>query len=295
MTTAKSKTIEAGVSPLTQLPDHTDQDVIDLLANEQRLLLWGPSGSGKSSLLKHVINRKLNQSTSVLLCDPHGSRPKWGPSVDAIGFGENYQAILGTFRSLEALHTQRIKEVACGHPERDFDLVTVVIEELQALVEHYTAQKVDIGYYIRMFLTRTRKTGIDVVAVSQEVSVKAMGLEGFGKNRDAFAIAETSGRDGRNHRVFYTDERAQRLEFEAPPLWPDYLPVGVNQNRIFYLPPPPPVEQPENDLNPRQRMILNMFDAGKFTETDIAMAAYGTDGGRQLELVRNILRSNDRI
>lgn len=230
------------VHPMLEAPGRVA--LLDLLEREQRLLILGPSGSGKSSLLKHVVSQKIRNDTKVLLCDPHGSRPKWGPHVDAVGFGERFEQILETFQALEFEHKERIRKIEFGHAERDFQIVTVVIEEVQALVEYFTGAGVDIGYFIRMFLTRTRKTGLDIIAVSQEDSVKALGVEGFGKNRGAFATARTTGRDGHTeHKVILQSEQGEPLEFQAPPFWPSDLPVGVDQNRVIMLPPPPSVEE----------------------------------------------------
>lgn len=243
LTMPRARGDQLAQQPLLEPPD--PDHIVDLLAREQRLLIWGASGSGKSSLLKHVANSKLQQETQLLVCDPHGSRPKWGPSVDAIGFGERYGQILDTLRALEFEHTARIRQIEHGRAERDFPIITIILEEVQALVEHFNqaGEDADIGYYIRMLLTRTRKTGIDIIAVSQEVSVKALGLEGFGKNRSAFAMAETTGRDGRGHKVHYTNEYGDRVETDPPPYWPSDLPVGISQNKIIYLPPPPSHEE----------------------------------------------------
>ncbi len=233
--------IEALPAPAIALPP--PPELLPLLSREQRLLLLGPSGSGKSSLLRHVVAAKLTGAARVILCDPHGSRPKWGSAIDAIGFGEDYQAILDTFLALEWEHKQRIQAVAEGHAERDFPIILVVIEEVQALTEYFTRRKVDIGYYLRMFLTRTRKTGIDIVACSQADSVAALGLKGFSQNKTAFALARTSGRDGRGHKVEYTNEEGHSLVYDPPPFWPDTAPVGVSQQHIYQLPPPPSSEQ----------------------------------------------------
>lgn len=217
-------------------------NTVERLSREQRLLLQGPSGSGKSSLLRHLVNYQVTQGTRVILCDPHGARPKWGQGVDAVGFGERYGEIMETFSNLEWLHKERLYQIEHGHPERAFEGVLVVIEELQALVEEMTHQKRDIGRYVRMFLTRTRKTAIDIWAVSQEGTVGALGLKGFSRNRDAFTIAETIGKDGRDHQVRVI-ENDEEIILPAPPLWPDTQPVGVEPRSIFDLPLAPDPER----------------------------------------------------
>lgn len=237
------------IEPALALPD--GMGIVDRLATEQRLLLLGPSGSGKSSVLRHVVNAKLAQVGQVVLCDPHGSRPRWGEQIDAVGFGERFDQILDTFTRLEWIHTCRIRQIEAGHPERGFEIITVILEEVQAIVEYFNeldkglkrGEKVNISHYIKLFLTRTRKTGIDVIAASQASTVDALGLRGFSQNRDAFALAELSGRDGRGHRVKFTDEAGQVIEADPPPLWPDYLPVGVRPERVYLLPPAPTAEQ----------------------------------------------------
>jgi hypothetical protein len=272
---AKRGQIEAGSEPViisSHLPEIDDgrPDLLGVLTQEQRLCIDGPSGSGKSSLLRHVVALKLPIVSQVLLCDPHGSRPKWGSSIDAIGFGEDFEAILACFRQLEWLHKQRIREVAQGAPERSFPVTLVVIEEIQGLVEYFKAQKVDIGHYIKMFLTRTRKTSIDVIAVTQASTVKALGLEGFGKNRDAFAFARTMGRDGRGHQVEYVNEHQERFVYDAPPLWPDYQPVGVAPQQIARLGPAPTSEQ--------YKIIDALLSDPEATDYKISMEVWGKKG-----------------
>lgn len=212
----------------------TQQNILDLLRQDQRLLIYGPSGSGKSSLLRHIVSNKLQDSGKILLCDPHGSRPKWGQHVDAIGFGEQWDEILRVFKWLEMQHKKRIKQIGQGHRERGFPIITVIIEEVQAIVQQLTPKV--IGPYMQMFLTRTRKTGIDVIAVTQATTVEALALKNFAQNRDAFAMCQTSGRDGRGHKITYKNEYGDELDFDAPVLWPDTIPVGVTQEKVLELP-----------------------------------------------------------
>lgn len=237
----ETSVLEALPEPVIQI---AQPDVISLLAQEQRLFILGDSGSGKSSLLRHVVASKLAGNERVVICDPHGSRPKWGTQVDAVGFGEDWNGILECFRSLEHLHGQRIKMIADGHPERQFDLVTVVVEELQNLVAYFKEEKVDVGKYIRMFLTRTRKTGIDIAVCGNASTVGATGLKGFSQNAGAFSFVRTEGKDGRGHTVLYTDAHgSDHLYDPAPPYWPDTRPVGVQPGSIFTLPVAPSDEE----------------------------------------------------
>jgi hypothetical protein len=221
----------------------TIPDLLKTLAIEQRICLEGPSGSGKSSLGRHIVSRKLDVVDQIIVCDPQGSRPKWGEGIDAVGFGERYHEILDSFRRLEWVHKTRIEQIAQGHRERDFPIIFVVIEEVPDLVAHFKKQKVDVGYFLKMFLRKTRKTGIDIMLVTQVKTVKELDLEGNSKAMDAFAYVKTFGKDGRGHRVQYTNEFGEVYEYDAPPLWPDSLPVGLTADKLALLPPAPTLEE----------------------------------------------------
>lgn len=209
--------------------------LLESLMDEQKVLILGASGSGKSSLLKHVVSRKLDTYSQVVLCDPNGSHPKWGQRIDAIGFGEDFEAILSCFRSLEWEYTQRIKQIANGRSERDFPLILVVIEEVPAIVDYCNENKINISHFIKLFLNKSRKAGIDTIAVAQAKTVTALGLKGFSESVKAFSIVKTLGSNGKGHRIEYTNEYGEILEYDPPPLWPEGLPVGVTEDKIAIL------------------------------------------------------------
>lgn len=213
-------------------------DLVERLAQTYRLMVEGPSGSGKSSLVRHVVARKLELVDQLALCDPHGSRPKWGAAVDAVGFGENYEAIINMFAGLEVEHRKRMQAIAVGRPERKFPVICVVIEELPAIADFCRANAIDLGHYIRLFLNRSRKTAIDVILVTQESTVEAVALKGRGQALGSVARAQTMGRDGVGHKVRFVAENGEIIETAPPPLWPDALPVGVDSDKVALLPAP---------------------------------------------------------
>lgn len=263
-------------------------DIIAVLVDIQRLMILGVSGSGKSSLLRHVVAAKLRAGIKIILIDPHGARPKWGLQIDAVGFGERWEEIIEVFERLEWEHTRRIRLIEQGHPERGFPIVTVVIEELQAIVEYFQNNKTaefDVGYYIRMFLTRTRKTGIDIIVATQAKGVRATGLEGFSENRDAFLTAKTQGHDGKNHRVLFPGDDGEMVEYAPPPLWPDTRPVGVQPHSILDLPVAPTADERRvvelaaqgASKNEICRQVWGGKNATRYADIETILAKFGGD------------------
>jgi hypothetical protein len=226
-------TLAAGDDPRAAL------NLVDTLARTHRLMIQGASGSGKSSLVRHVVARKLDLVDQLVLCDPHGSRPKWGAAVDAVGFGDDVEAIINTLAGLEVEYARRLQLLTTGERrEREFPVICLVIEELPSIADFCREGKIDLGHYIRLFLNKTRKTAIDLILVSQESTVEAVALKGRGQALESVSRAFTLGRDGVGHRVRYVAEDGSTIEVEPPPLWPDSLPVGVDSSKLLRLPAP---------------------------------------------------------
>ena len=190
-------------------------DLVDTLARTHRLMIQGPSGSGKSSLVRHVVARKLDLVDQLVLCDPHGSRPKWGAAVDAVGFGDDVEAIINTLAALEVEYTRRLQLLTTGERrEREFPVICLVIEELPSIADFCRERKIDLGHYVRLFLNKTRKVAIDIILVSQESTVQAVALKGRGQALESVSRAYTLGRDGVGHRVRYVAEDGATIEVD---------------------------------------------------------------------------------
>lgn len=187
--------------------------IIPELATRQRILVVGASDSGKTTLLRHLIDAK----GSCLVIDPHGTPPKWG-QVKHIGQGRDYKAISASLNWLIREMNKRYEQLGTGEVgERGHDRVTVIIDEWRAIVKNVKTA----GDHISTLLTEARKTNIDLVVATHSKMVKALGIEGEGDLRKGFTVVNLYGGNGEQHRATLSTNGGEEVEFSLPGPYPN--------------------------------------------------------------------------
>lgn len=182
--------------------------ILPELVQRQRVLIVGASDSGKTTLLRHLIDAKGN----CLVIDPHGTPPKWGKAKH-IGQGRDYKAIGASLTWLIREMDKRYEQLGTGEvKERTHDQVTVIIDEWRAIVKHVKTA----GEQISTLLTEGRKVNLDLIVATHSQMVKALGIEGEGDLRKGFTVVNLSGGNGEPHRATLSTNAGDPVEYALP-------------------------------------------------------------------------------
>lgn len=164
---------QAAAVPMLPAPTRL---LMDALRDEECILVHGPKGSGKTTVLLHVIRDRLMRGHEVRVFDPHSAPNKW-LGAQAIGGGRKYEIIEGGLLEVVRLMTQRYDEIASGEVvEGDHPYLTVLIDEYRSIVMNTD----EVKEAIKTLLTEARKVNIHIVVVSHSKRVKALGFKGEG-------------------------------------------------------------------------------------------------------------------
>lgn len=127
-------------SPAPQLasPDTAPQLVPDgewrgWIERAPHLLIAGRTEAGKTTLATAILIDRVLAGDAVLVLDPHYQPGKWA-GVPTIGGGNNFEAILHALPYLVGEMGARFKEFERGRPTEDFQRLTVLIDEVPAVV-----------------------------------------------------------------------------------------------------------------------------------------------------------------
>ena len=96
------------------------------------LLIAGRTNAGKTTLARAVLSERAKGREQLFVLDPHDQPGKW--SVSAIGGGRDFAAILEALASVLAEMDQRFKAYDRGQATEEFDRLTVLVDEVPALV-----------------------------------------------------------------------------------------------------------------------------------------------------------------
>ena len=248
-------------------------DLLSALDQEQAILIHGAKGTGKTTLLKHLMARRHN----CLILDPHGAPHKW-PNCLMVGAGRDYEAIALALTGLVALMNQRYREMGQGLvQEGQHEKMTLLIDEYRGIVQNVPKS----GKVITTLLTEARKAQMDMVLVSHSKLVKALGMQGEGDLREGFALVHLQESHGRRTATLDVGQgptpvrlpgpfQEAGIRRPAPPVWlveaivaPEPIPLVTASEKkerhtpLFTAPSPDPAVLDAEQLlaadNPAQR------------------------------------------
>lgn len=98
------------------------------------LLIAGRTEAGKTTLATALLIERALAGDQILVLDPHYQPGKWA-GVPTIGGGNDFENILATLPQLVREMRQRYAEFEQGKPTEDFQRLTVLIDEVPAIVD----------------------------------------------------------------------------------------------------------------------------------------------------------------
>lgn len=271
----RAKVIEGQTGPAL-LPSPVD--LLATLDNAQRCLIVGASNAGKTTLLQHLVTRRLNRS-KVIVIDPHAHPAKW-PGCQVIGIGRDYQAVDEALQGLVRLMTQRYEEIGRGEVvEETHPRIIVVIDEWRAIVYNVKIA----AQAIATLLTESRKAAFSVFVGTHSERVRALGIEGEGDLKDGFVIVRLSLIEGQRQASIDTGNG------EHPAILPGPYAVPIQTTA-----PPVSVGLPVIEPDETEQRILELHQEGA-SLSQIAIDVYGSKGGKQAAQIKAILSKFEAI
>lgn len=259
---------EAGARPL-----------LEILRDMERGLVVGPPGSGKTTVMQHIVDQRPGD---IIVIDPHDDQSTWPAAAQVVGGGQDYRAIESTLAQVADLIRGRYRQRSTGEIS-EFSPVTLVLDEWFEVFEELN----QASGYVKRILTGGRKVSTAVLIGSHSERVGPLGIKGAGDLKNAYTIIRLQG--DRAHGISGTVDVG---DGEIPVLLPGpYLP-GVTRGQLQ-----PGDRQWEVDpelqiLQEREKFILERHAAGD-TPSQIGTALYGQRGGWQTERVLEVLQKHN--
>lgn len=178
------------------------------------LMIAGRTNAGKTTLASAILAERIQGGDEVLVIDPHDQPDKWY-GIQAVGGGRRYDAILTTLDQVVAEMDARYQEYNNGTPTSAFTRLTVLVDEVPAIMdaclnEHRRIVDGRWSQFARKLGSEARKVRISVMLLTQSPLVQDIGLNiQMRKNFSRIALGDetrrllTEERDG---------ERRKQLE-----------------------------------------------------------------------------------
>jgi len=249
-------------------------DVLTALDSAQRVLIVGSSNSGKTTLLKHILQRR---QSAKLVIDPHASPHKW-QGCKVAGIGRNYGEIQSTLDSLLALMDSRYEEIGLGvMPEMGHPPLAILIDEWRSITAHLS----DAGSIIRTLLTESRKAAFSMFVVSHSERAKPLGILGEADLKEGFTVVRLGFEGG--ERVATVDGSIATLPgafvVNPPPQTVLSLPVAASDGATLNV---------ATDSEPMDAKIVRLYQEG-LSKNKICSIVFGSKNGKNWNHITGVI------
>jgi hypothetical protein len=264
-TGAEYRVIEVGVRSIENgqpalLPE-PHINLMPILERAERVLVKGPSDSGKTTLFQNVAVRAQN----VIVIDPHFAPGIWPEHCRIVGAGRNHAEISSFLAWLSTELDRRYKLRANG--DESYPILTVIIDEWMSVAtrcDNATA-------VITEMITESRKSKIRLFIGTHSDQVEALGIRGNGKLREGLLTV----------RLYFdqiTRERSATFDYgrgERPCIVPTNAPILIDERmNIFELPKFEPEFVTVSNADMQDAKFVELVKNGQ-SRNNAANEAYG--------------------
>lgn len=154
-----------------------DSDWLPWIDRTPHLLLAGRTDAGKTTFAEAILSERILSGDQIVICDPHYQPGKW----HGIEATSDVEAILTLLARIEQDMAVRFTDFTAGKPTEDFQRLTILIDEVPAVVEETfrltssgTKRIVDDRWsrFARRLGSQARKVRISVILMSQTIFVE---------------------------------------------------------------------------------------------------------------------------
>jgi len=264
-------------------PQAAAAPTVDLLAaldNFQRVLIVGASDTGKTTLLRWLVARRLAAS-KVVIIDPHGWPGKWPTRAIVVGTGRAYTDIDRALTYLVQLMGKRYDEIGRGEKaEMGHDKMTILIDEWRAITGNLGRPA---GDAIKALLTESRKAAFSVFVASHSDRAKPLGLDGEYDLKDGFAVVRLTVVNGQRLATLDTGSGETPAALPGP-----YHAAPQAAADVGYPANLTAADLTDPQPTPAEAHILTLHRAGE-SLNEIARQVYGSSGGKQADLIKRVV------
>jgi hypothetical protein len=144
----------------------------------RQIVVYGPTGSGKSSVLKALIMHR--QKDDIVVIDPKYKPGNWPSRSMVIGGGLNWEQIDEGLTTL--LNELKCRVKALGQGVTDFRPLTIAVDELSILTQYVP----DAGTRLIQLAQLGREVKMFTILTPHSTEVEQMGFQGKGNARENF-------------------------------------------------------------------------------------------------------------
>ena len=251
--------------------------IIDRLKASHQILISGLTGSGKTTLCKHLLTWLVSQGYSIVPCDIHSPGTVLG--FDVIGSGRKFNDIFNALDVITETMHKRYNHPNYDKPDYYPKPIAVFMDELTTLVEEAKDLDFNLSKILRTLLTEGRKVNITMVLSIHSLDVETLGLKaGIRENN---TMVQLFGGEGTPYECYVVPPL---VSIRSKKNWkPHSLPgpfVGNLERRKFVTKMP----------DARTIKIRNLHAQG-FSPTAIAKNIFNASNpnGRQITEIKDIL------
>lgn len=163
--------------PVLSLPETTQPTLLPIterLKSSHQILISGLTGSGKTTLCKHLLTWLVSQGYSIVPCDIHSPGTMLG--FDVIGSGRKFQDIFNALDVVTETMNKRYNMSNYGQSDFNPRPIAIFMDELTTLVKE--AKKTDYNFsdVLETLLVEGRKVNIKMILSIHSLDVKTLGL-----------------------------------------------------------------------------------------------------------------------
>ncbi len=143
-----------------------------------QIVVYGPTGSGKSSVIKQLI--MLRPKHRIIVIDPKYKPGNWPSRSYVVGKGLDFEEIDAALDALLGELKRRIE--ALGEGQTDFRPLLVAVDELSILTQYVP----DAGERLIQIAQLGREVQMFTILTPHSTEVEQMGFQGKGNARENF-------------------------------------------------------------------------------------------------------------